>query len=80
MSVAAPESTFVASKRISTWISDAAYQRFMELAEQEGITMSDRIRALIHLYETDPELAQRVDSEARSLAAEARRRRYGGST
>lgn len=67
------------AKRISTWISDEAYQRFTELAEKEGITMSDRIRAIIRLYETDPDLQARADELARDLAIEARRKRYGGT-
>lgn len=66
-------------RRISSLISQSAYEAFMRLAEEDRITMSDRIAALVELWESDAEVRAKADARARTLAIEKRRRRYDRS-
>lgn len=68
------------AKRVNVRLEDELYEELRELSATEGITMSDRLAALVELWSTDPDVRRKGDEHARVVATESRRRRYGGST
>lgn len=67
-------------KRLPLEITQAMHDALMGAKAEDGITVADRLRALIDLWQEDHELAERTRARVRSraLAVETERRRKGG--
>lgn len=65
------------AKRVTVRVSNEAWAALMEQTEDDGITMSDRVGALVEMWHTDPEIRAKSEPVASRLSRESRRRRYG---
>ena len=54
--------------RITLDVDRSAHQSLSAARFTDGVTIADRLRALISLWEEDPELAARTTTRAREIA------------
>lgn len=65
------------AKRVTVRISSDAWESLTEQSEIDGITISDRVGALVELWHTDQGIRDQSEPVAIRLSRESRRRRYG---
>lgn len=76
MTVCLLEPAVAGAKRISVRVDEQVWDELNALAAHEGITMSDRLAAMVELWHTNDSFREQVNLKAREVAAETRKRRY----
>lgn len=66
----------IMAKRINAPVSDELYDALQRDCERTGLTMSDYMRALLELWDTDSNIRKVATDRARVIRAETRRQQY----